>query len=178
MERKKRLGCADMYNETSTKRMQWQNEMVKNLKENSSQLRGDYGTRLDETKRYFFELDDYMKGDHRALKKGAFRSRFNRFKSQGKSRSKSRRGMEHNTGARRRSTISVGMTQQEYNAAFDRMFHKKLTRESVSDGDGMEKETKTPVYIDHAFIKRHHFHRIMTAYTTVTLVLFYSCAYR
>ena len=133
MERKKRLGCADMYNETSTKRMQWQNEMVKNLKENTTQLKDETGALLGEMKKRYHQLDDFMKGDQRSLDKSTFKTRFNRFKSRGKSRSKSRRGMEHHVGSRRRGSISVGMTQQEYNAAFDRMFRKKATRESVSE---------------------------------------------
>jgi len=132
MERKKRLGCADMYNETSTKRMQWQNEMVKNLKENAIQLKEETGALLGEMKKKYYQLDDFMKGDQRSLNKSTFKSRFNRFKSQGKSRSKSRRGMENNAGSRRRGSIAVGMTQQEYNAAFDRMFRKKATRESIN----------------------------------------------
>lgn len=123
-ERKKRLGCADMYNETSTKRRQWQDEMVMDLKQNATQLKEETGALLEDMKAQL----DFMKPNYtRRSSKSKFKSRF-RFRA--KSRSKSR--LVEQSASKGRGTISVGMTQQEYNAAFDRMFRKKATRENIS----------------------------------------------
>ena len=126
-ERKKRLGCADMYNETSTKRRQWQDEMVKNLQEHAADLKEETGGLLEDLKNESKELD--------FINSNYTRSRKSRFRFRSKSRSKSR--LVAQSAGKSRLTISVGMTQAEYNAAFDRMFRKKAKRENVSACDGV-----------------------------------------
>ena len=117
-----------MYNETSIKRKKWQDEMVKNLKESTVELKKDTGGLLQEMKAQTKEFDLIMKPGYNFLKKkNKFKSRF---KINGISRSKSRL-VEKSVSKRRSSMIAGRMTPQEYNAAFDRMFRKKATRENV-----------------------------------------------
>ena len=120
-----------MYNETSTKRRQWQDEMVKNLKEHATDLKEETGGLLEDLKNESKELD--------FINSNYTRSRKSRFRFRSKSRSKSR--LVAQSAGKSRLTISVGMTQAEYNAAFDRMFRKKAKRENVSACDGVGGES-------------------------------------
>lgn len=120
IERKKRLGCADMYSESSTKRRQWQDEMVRNLKEWATGLKREKNALLSDVRSQL----DFMKPNR------SHRSKKSKHKSRDATRSKTRL-VEKNVSNRRRS-LSVGMTAQEYSASFERMFHKKSTRENIS----------------------------------------------
>lgn len=127
MKRKKELGCADMYNETSTKRRQWQNEMIKNLQDDTKALKESNGALLKEMKSQLDFMKPNYSGHSKKYKHHRYRSRSKRRTTTKESPTKLLKGL--------RTISGIDWSEQSHervNAEFDRMFGKKATRESVS----------------------------------------------